>query len=414
METRKNKLFLGGMSAEELVREFGSPLYVYEEDMIRQRFDDLDKNITYPDKKIYYACKANTNPAIMRIVLEKGGCIDAVSPYEAEMALRVGFSPDRILFTGDNATDEDLQFCIKRKIMVNLGSLSQIERYGRLCRNSNISIRINPDVGAGHHGHCITGGPDSKFGIYFDRVDEIRKTAAKYGLGIAGIHSHIGSGILDTAIFKKAMNMVLDAAKGFSNLEFVDFGGGIGVPYRPDERPMDIRRFGREISALFEDFCRQYGKQLMMIIEPGRYIVAEAGFLLVTTNNRKHTPKHTFIGTDSGFNHLIRPTMYGSYHDIINASNVEGEKEKVVIAGNICESGDVFTRNEDGPEDRQIARITEGDVLAICNAGAYGFSMSSNYNTRPRPAEVIVSNGKARIIRRRETFEDITRTAVMD
>ncbi len=414
METKNNKLLIGGASAEDLVREFGSPIYAYDERIIKQRYDDLDRAITWPRKRIYYACKANTNPAVMKLLLDRGAYVDAVSPGEVDVALRCGFPPERILYTGNNATDEDMKHCIDNSIMVNIGSLSQMERYGRLNSGADISVRINPDVGAGHHSHCITGGPDSKFGIYHDMVNEIKSAAEKRGLRIRGIHTHIGSGILDTETFKKAMRMLLKTAGQFEGLEFIDFGGGIGVPYRPEEKQIDIQKFGKEISGLFREFCDSYGSEPDMAIEPGRYIVAEAGYLLATASNRKETPNHVFVGTDSGFNHLIRPAMYGSYHSIINASRVEGEKEKIVVAGNICESGDVFTQSEEGIEDREITRVEEGDILAILNAGAYGYSMSSNYNTRPRPAEVMVSSGKARMIRRRETFDDMMATAVQD
>ncbi|MBW2976324.1 diaminopimelate decarboxylase [Candidatus Woesearchaeota archaeon] len=406
IEIKGNKLYLGGVKAERLVKEFGSPLYAYEEETIRMRFNELRNAISYPDLRVYYACKANTNIEIMRILKEEGSYLDAVSPGEMFLGLKAGFPSNKILFTGSNCTDEDFRYCIENNILANLGSISQIRRYGRLNPDSDVVIRINPDVGAGHHKHTITGGPDSKFGIYFDKVDGIKKEAKKYGLNIIGIHQHIGSGILDAGIFIGAADILLKTAKEFNNLDFVDFGGGIGVPYRPREKPIDVNELGNKISKRFNDFCSEYGKKLILAIEPGRYLVAESGFLLATANNIKETPKHKFAGTDTGFNHLIRPAMYCSHHEIINASNAEGEKEKYVIAGNLCESGDIFTRNEYGPEGREIPGIKEGDVLAVCNAGAYGFSMSSNYNSRPKPAEVIVGKKKARLIRKRESLQD--------
>jgi diaminopimelate decarboxylase len=203
------------------------------------------------------------------------------------------------------------------------------------------------------------------------------------------------------------MDIILRLAQEFKGLEFVDFGGGIGVPYRPGETAIDVPAFGRAVTAKFADYVEKAGRPLGLAIEPGRYLVCESGFLLTTVNNVKETPRHRFVGTDTGFNHLVRPMAYGSYHEILNASNPGGEKEAVVVAGNICESGDVFTRDENGPVDRELSRPRIGDVLAICNAGAYGFSMSSNYNSRPRPAEILVLGGEARVIRRAETMENL-------
>ncbi len=407
MEIKQNKLYLGGISCEELANKFGTPLYVYEEDTIRQKFRVLKENIAYPKLRIHYACKANTNLTIMKILREEGACIDAVSPGEVYAALKAGFKPEQILFTGNSVSDDELKFLIQNKILVNVDSINQLERYGQLNPHSNVSVRINPDVGSGFHDHCITGGPDSKFGIYFDKVDLIKKTAGKYGLNIVGIHTHIGSGILDIKVFIKAMKMLLKTAREFHHLEFVDFGGGIGVPYKPNERHLNMNDFGREISSLFAEFAEQYRidnkRELTMAIEPGRYLVCESGFLLAEVNTLKRTPKHKFVGVNSGFNHLVRPTMYGSYHPILNASNVNGEKETVSLSGNICESGDLFARS------REMTKMNKGDIIAILNAGAYGFSMSSNYNMRPKTAEVLVKDGKAKLIRQRETYDDLLR-----
>ncbi len=406
MEVRENKLFIGGISAEELIERYGSPLYVYNEKTIRQRYSDLVKNIPYKKLKIFYACKANTNLAIMKVLNELGSSVDCVSTGEIFIAMKAGFSPDRIMFTSNNVTDEEMKHAIEKKIMINVDSLPQLERYGKLNPNSSVCVRINPDVGGGHHDHVITGGSNSKFGIYFDRTAEIFEIADKYNLKIVGIHQHIGSGILDPSKFLYAMDVLLKTAKEFKKLEFINFGGGIGVPYRPSERPMDLEEFGKKISERFENFCKEYGKELVMEIEPGRYIVCESGFLLAKVNTIKTTDHKKFVGVNSGFNHLIRHAMYGSYHPVHNASNVDGEIEKAIIVGNICESGDKFT------ESRIMTKFKEGDVVAILNAGAYGFSMASEYNSRVLPAEVLVSDGQTRIIRKRGTFEDLLRNQV--
>ncbi|MDP2750664.1 MAG: diaminopimelate decarboxylase [Nanoarchaeota archaeon] len=410
MEIKQNKLYLGGIACDELAKKYGTPLYVYEEDTIRQRINDLKKNIAYPKLRIHYACKANTNLAIMRILREEGAFIDAVSPGEVYAALKAGYKAEQILFTGNSVTDEEMKELIAKKVMINIDSLDQLERYGKLNPGSKFSVRINPDVGAGHHDHCITGGPDSKFGIYYNEADKIKKAASQHKLNLVGLHMHIGSGILDTKTFIKAMNMLLKVAKEFDSLEFVDFGGGIGVPYRPEQKALNMKEFGKDIGLLFKEFAEEYkkeiskdGKELIMAIEPGRYLVCESGFLLAQVNTLKETSKHKFVGIDTGFGHLVRPMMYDSYHPIINASNVEGQKENISLAGNICESGDLFAKNRD------ITKVKHGDIIAITHAGAYGFSMSSPYNMRPRPAEILVKAGKATIIRQRETYDDLLR-----
>ena len=254
--------------------------------------------------------------------------------------------------------------------------------------------------------------PRTKFGIYFTEVAEIKKVAAKYKLQVVGVHQHIGSGIRNPEQYLFAMDVLIKVAAQFDGLEFVNFGGGIGVNYKPDDSPINITEFGKKISDKFSQFCKKYGKDIMLYLEPGRYIVCESGFLIAQVNNRQSTPAHTFIGIDTGFNHLIRPTMYGSYHPIINASNAEGKvgkKEKVVIAGNICESGDVFTRDENGPVDRELPYCTVGDIIVITHAGAYGYVMASEYNSRPLPMEIMVSGGKSEVIRKKQSMDDVLR-----
>jgi diaminopimelate decarboxylase len=401
MEVQDNQLVISGVECSGLAAEYGTPLYVYDRSLIKHRYQELASCIDYSKVRIMYACKANSNLAIMKMLSEAGAGLDAVSPGEVYFGLRAGFKPEDILYTGNNSSEDE------KGVMVNIGSLDQMDVYGEIASGTDIGVRINPDVGGGHHGHCITGGPESKFGIYFNRIDEIRERAKKYDLHISTIHSHIGSGILDIETFLLAMRVTLDAAKEFDDLESVDFGGGIGIPYRPSEKRLDMEEFGKQVGNTFKEFCDSYGKDITLMIEPGRYLVAEAGYLLVSVTNRKETPAHTFIGTDSGFNHLIRPMAYGSYHEIINASRVEGEKESVAVCGNLCESGDVFTRNEEGIEEREITIVQTGDILALCSAGAYGFSMASNYNGRLLPAEVMVENGSHRLVRKRQEIEDL-------
>ena len=407
MEVRDNRIHFEGVSAESLLEEHGSPLYVYERKTIEEKAETLLKSIDYEPKELKYACKANTNIEIMKIIRERGIKIDAVSPGEIYAALLAGFKPEDIMLSINNPSWDEIEYAVEKGVLINLDSLSALERYGKNYNGAKLCVRINPNVGAGHHNHVITGGPESKFGISYRDVTDIIELASKYNLKIVGIHQHIGSGILNPDIFIKAMRVLLDVAVNFKNLEFIDFGGGIGVPYRKEERPIDIQVLGNRITAEFESFCTKYGRDLKLVLEPGRYFVAESGFLLATVTSVKKGEKHVFIGTDTGFNHLIRPAMYGSYHEIYNASNVNGEKIPQVIAGNICESGDTFTRDENGIVDRELPAFKEGDIVCIANAGAYGYSMSSFYNSRPRPAEVLIENGTARPIRKRDTFEDI-------
>ncbi len=412
---KNNELYIDGVSARDLISNFGSPLYVYSEKIIKNRFNDLKNSIKYGNKNILYAMKANSNFQILKMLAKEGAGIDAVSLEEVEIALKAGFKPEKILFTGVNLSVEQMKKAIKKGVMLNLGSLMQLKFYGEYFPETKVSIRINPDFGAGHHDHVVTGGRASKFGIFISKEDkksleEINKICNKYKITIAGIHAHIGSGITEESKYIELSEIILNIAKEFKNLEFIDIGGGIGVPYRENQPPFDIKKFGDDITKAINDFSKKYGRNVKLMIEPGRYIVAESGILLVTVYDIKETPLYKFVGVDSGFNHLIRPMAYGSYHRIINASNVEDEKEEVVVAGYICESGDVFTRNEDGIEKRPISKIDIGNILAIMNAGAYGYAMASNYNSRPRPAEVMVYNGKARLVRRRETVKDLLLT----
>jgi len=388
---------------EGIAEKFGTPVYVYEEGKIRSQLQSLERNINYEHLRILYAVKANSNPYILKIFKEGGSGVDAVSPGEITLALKTGFLPKSILFTGNNITDEEMDFAAEKGVLLNIDSISRLEKFGKKYPGCNVCVRINPDVGAGHHDHCITGGPKSKFGIWYSEVEKIKRIARDYKLEIVGIHEHIGSQILEVDKFLTAMEVLLRVAPNFPNLEFIDFGGGLGVPYRSKENSLAIEELGQKISERFRDFCEKYGRKLLLVIEPGRFLLAESGYLLTRVNTVKRNPdSRVFVGVDSGFNHLIRTAMYGSFHPIINISNRDGKKEKADIVGNLCESGDKFA------EDRDIRQAREGDLLVIGVAGAYGYSMSSNYNLRPRPSEVLVKlNGVLQLIRERETIENL-------
>jgi diaminopimelate decarboxylase len=404
-------MVIGNIDVNEIADEYGTPLYVIDEERIRDNYKRVFNTFTkhYNKFRILYACKANTNLAVMRILEEEGCSIDAVSPGEVYTSLKAGFAPKKILFTGNNVKDEELKFVDEQDVLINLDSISQLERLAKIVNPENykISFRVNPMVGAGHHEHCITGGVMSKFGIKEEKAPEVYKKAIDLGFKPVGMHSHIGSGILDPKPFKLATNALLDIAANVAsevdiNFEFLDLGGGLGIPYTPEEKLLDIDKFAEEITGIFKSKTREYGLGTpYLYIEPGRYLVGDAAVLLTRVNTIKNSYRK-FVGVDAGFNTLLRPAMYDSYHHIVVANKGNNkEVEKVDVAGNVCESGDLFAR------DRPLPKIEEGDLLAILNAGAYSFSMASQYNSRPTPAEILVKNNEVEIIREKETYDDL-------
>lgn len=413
MKILDNQLYFGEHSAEELCHRFGTPLYVYEEEVVRRQYRQLVDQFEYAATRIHYAVKANYNPQLLRILLEEGCGADTVSQFEVRLCLELGFRPEDIIFTGDNSDEAEMRYCLENQVLINVGSLDQLNQLGELAPGSRVCARINPNVGAGHHSHCITGGPKTKFGIYHDQLDKIVETAARHRLKLVGLHSHIGTGILEAEKFLEAMDITLGVAKQVSGLEFVDFGGGIGIPYRESQKALDLADFGAKVSKHFADFSTKYGRALELKIEPGRFLVCQAGTLLARVVGQKDTPAFHFVGCDTGFNHLIRPMAYGSYHRIMNASRVEGKNVSSVLCGNICESGDVFTQGEGGFEEREVSELKRGDIVALMDAGAYGMSMSMQYNMRSRPAEILIpASGEPRKIRERESYDDIMRNFV--
>ena len=411
MKITDNKLYLGDIPVDTIMQEYGSPLYVYEESVLRSQFRELSAGFPRGLLEIHYAMKANSNPSLLRILAEEGSSIDAVSEFEVRLALESGFEANQIIFTGNNNTLREIEFCVEQNVSVNLGSLALLEKYGERYPETTVSLRVNTGIGAGHHSHCITGGPDSKFGIYYDQIETALSLAKKYKLTINGIHSHIGTGIFSAEPMLEAMEMILDVAKVFPDLQFVDFGGGFGIPYKPEQLPLDMEDLSKKMTERFINFIQHYGRDILMKIEPGRLLIGPVGVLLATVTNITNTPKNSFVGVDTGFNHLVRPTMYGSYHKILNANRISSTEKDVVVVGNICESGDILSRSGDD-FIRKLSSPAIDDRLAFLDAGAYGFSMSSQYNFRPRPAEVLVHQGQSRLIRRAETFEDLSQCFV--
>jgi diaminopimelate decarboxylase len=345
---------------------------------------------------------------VLKILKSEGAHLDAVSPGEVFTALAAGFPPERILFTGTSVRNDELRFLINSNVTVNVDSLSQLGRLLRMTVPKVLSVRVNPEVGAGHHDHVITAGKNSKFGLWEDSALEAYAQAKKAGVERFGIHMHVGSGVLNVEAFLLALDKLLSIARKVHdkigiNFEFIDMGGGLGVPYKPEEKELDLTLFADKALLLFKSKVTEYGfEEPTFCVEPGRYLVSDASVLLTTVNTVKTTPFKKFVGVDAGFNTLVRPTMYGSYHHILVANKLEApDKEVYDVVGPICESGDALAK------DRLLPKIDESDLLAVLNAGAYGFAMSSQYNARPRAAEVLVNDGKYRLVREREQFEDL-------
>ncbi len=384
-----------------IAKDFGTPVYFYNLDLLEHKFKTLEKYITYKDKKIMFAMKANFNSDVLKLVRDLGGGIDGISIGEVMLAKKIGFKD--IIFTGIGVTDEEIDFCIKNNVMLNVGSVDLLERVGRKHRECNVCIRINPDFGAGHHEHVITGGPQSKFGIYEKYLEDVLFASKKYDLKIVGVHFHIGSGVLDYKLYLDAIKKALDVAVYFKTIEFVDIGGGIGIPYRSDENEFNVKEFGEDISKVMMDFSDKEKRNVKLLLEPGRYIVAESGVLLAKVCEIKETPLYRFAILDTGFNHLVRPMMYGSYHEIINLSKTDlyglGNSDWV-IAGNVCESGDIFTRDEKEIKPRKMPNPDYGDIIGIFDVGAYGYSMASHYNLRRFPKEIVYHKGKIKVSER--------------
>lgn len=402
--------FYGSCRPSELLKEYGSPLYVYNEAILRQRCRDMARLIPYPNFKSNYSIKANSNLELLRIIRQEGLHADAMSPGEIHVLLAAGYKPDEILFVANNVSPEEMQYAIDRGILVSCDSLSQLRQYGRLNPGGKAVVRFNPGVGAGHHAKVVTGGKNTKFGVNIEYVDEVRDILRQFDLKLAGINQHIGSLFMDAAPYIEGVKSILDVAAQFEEVEFADMGGGFGIPYRKQEGQdrLDLEETGRRLTELIENWTVKYGRNIRIKMEPGRYVVAECGVLLGTVYAVKQNGTKTYAGTDLGFNVLIRPAMYDSHHDIELYRNdmiVKDEKtEPVTVVGNICETGDIIAN------DREMPRVQEGDLIGVMDAGAYGYSMSSNYNNRLRPAEVLIGlDGNPRLIRRRDTFEDLMR-----
>jgi diaminopimelate decarboxylase len=395
---------IGGVSAVELAETYGTPLFVYDAARIQQQYRTMRQVLAGVDKvKIHYACKALTNISVLRLLQQLGAGLDAVSYQEIRLGLQAGFAPDEIMYTPNSVSIEELEAAIKLGVRINIDNIETLEYMGMQHPDKAFCVRVNPHIMAGGNRKISVGHIDSKFGISIHQMPLVHRLVKTLNMRIEGVHMHTGSDILDVDVFAHAAKLLFDVAREFDDLEYIDFGSGFKVKYKANDIETDMAQFGEMITEAFNDFCTETGKDLTLVFEPGKYLVSEAGYFLAKTNVVKQTTSTVFAGLDTGFNHFIRPMFYGSHHDILNLSNPLGKPKIYTVVGYICET-DTFGWN------RRISEIKAGDVLAFKNAGAYCFSMASNYNSRYRPAEVLIHQGQAHLIRQRENFEDLIRS----
>jgi len=389
-----------------VAQEFGAPLYVYDAEKITSQYQRLTNAFSkVPHLRLNYAAKALSNLSVLRLMNHLGSGLDTVSIQEVKLGLIAGFQPESIIYTPNGVSLEEIEEAAALGVQINIDNLSVLEQFGSKHPDVPVCIRINPHVMAGGNSNISVGHIDSKFGISIHQIPHLLRIVELTDMNINGIHMHTGSDILDIDVFLYASEILFENAKNFKDLEFIDFGSGFKVPYKEGDIETNIAELGKKLSVRFNEFCKEYGKPLTLAFEPGKFLVSEAGYFLAKVNVVKQTTSTVFAQVDSGFNHLIRPMLYGSQHEIVNISNPGGRERYYSVVGYICET-DTFGNN------RRITEIAEGDILAFRNAGAYCFTMASNYNSRYRPAEVLWYNGQAHLIRERETFDDILKNQV--
>jgi diaminopimelate decarboxylase len=401
MELQNDAYYAGGVRLTEIAEQFGTPVYVYNADKIISQYKRLKHAFKPLDIKIKYACKALNNSAVLKLLKNEGSGLDTVSINEVHLGLRAGFDPSEIIFTPNCVGIDEIKEAVGLGVNINIDNISILEQFGAEYGNKvPCCIRLNPHIMAGGNSKISTGHIDSKFGISIYQLRHLLRVIKTYNIHVTGLHMHTGSDILDAGVFLQGAEILFDAAKDFPDLTFIDFGSGFKVAYKEGDVTTDIEELGNLLGNRFNEFCKEYGRDLELWFEPGKFIVSESGYFLVRSNVIKQTTATVFVGVDSGLNHLIRPMLYDSYHEIVNISNPNGKQRIYTIVGNICET-DTFGW------DRKLTEVHEGDILCFKNAGAYGFTMSSNYNARTRPAEVLIYNGEAHLIRKRETLDDL-------
>lgn len=384
---------------------YDSPVYVYDAEQIHENYALFTSAFSVPRLYVHYACKALNNRAILKLFRSFGAGLDCVSIGEVQLGLRAGFEPGKILFTPNNISETEYEEAIAIGVKINADSLHMLEYIGLHHPDLPIYIRVNPHLMAGGHSKISVGHIDSKFGISIHQIPNVERIVKRFNLHVKGIHIHTGSDILDPDIFVKAAELVFSVVEKFETVTHIDFGSGFRVAYKADDLHTDINELGKKFSESFNAFCEKMNKEYTLEFEPGKYMVSNAGHFAVQVNLIKQTTSCTFIGLNSGFNHLIRPMFYNAHHEIENISHPEGDKKIYSVVGYICET-DTFAL------DRIIPEVRKGDMLVFKNAGAYCFTMSSNFNSRLRPAEVLVKDGVAHLIRKREEFEDLVRGEV--
>lgn len=406
MELVDGRYQIGGVDVLETVEHFGAPLYLYDADRMKQQYARIVSAFSGVERlRINYACKALTNLNVLRLFRGLGSGLDTVSMQELDLGLMAGFDPHDILFTPNCVSLEEVNEAVGKGVRINIDNISILEQFGDQHRGVPVCIRLNPHIMAGGNSKISVGHIDSKFGISIHQVPHVLKVVQALDLKVEGLHMHTGSDILDAQVFLQGVEILLRAADNFRDLDYLDFGSGFKVPYKEGGIATDIEDLGQRLTTRFNEFCGQYGRQLELMFEPGKFLVSEAGTFLVRTNVVKTTPATVFAGVDSGLNHLIRPMFYDAYHHISNVTNPTGKSRIYTVVGYICET-DTFGVN------RQLHEVREGDILAMANAGAYCYMMASNYNSRYRPAEVMIIDGQAHLIRRRETMEDLLGTQI--
>ena len=397
---------MNNLNLLDATEKFGSPLYVYDSDKIKRQYNKLKNSFSsVKNLQINYAVKALSNISILKFIINLGSGIDAVSIQEVKLALKCGVNPDKIIYTPNGVSMDEIKKASELGVKINIDNLSVLEDFGNNNQSIPICIRINPHIMAGGNSKISVGHIDSKFGISIHQIPHLIRIVNNTKIKVNGIHMHTGSDILDIDVFLRASEILFDTAKNFNDLEFIDFGSGFKVPYFPNDSETNIEELGDKLSLRFNSFCSEYGKNLTLMFEPGKFLVSESGKFLCKVNSIKQTTSTVFAQVDSGFNHFLRPMMYGANHDIENISNSDDVERYYSVVGYICET-DTFATN------KKIPTIRNGDILCFNNAGAYCHTMSSNYNSRYRPAEVIYINGEFKLIRKRENFQDLVRNQI--